>query len=605
MSVRGACTLGLLAVCALTCAASQLPDSLRLAYDYEAIGQFERAAQVFASMYARSPQHIVLYQGLRRNLIRIGKLDELEAVIKRRMTTGDLQAQVDWADLLYRKGQEREAFAQWHRLLQTNPRNLNVYEMVATSLRENGLLEEAVAVYQQARKEMGRPTLFALQLADLYAARLNFREATRENLLFLQDNPQQWSVVQARVGSYLSPESAGEIAGAIERELTTSPYKLALRRILGSLYVASRQWTLAFQNYAEIDRLVAEAERNRGTLGGELFGFAETARQEGAYEAAEQGYSLILTRYPGTPLALRAEFQRAILFKEQGRYHEAIGGFLSLAERFRRSREGCAALLEVGAIYLNVFHDPKGCVQTVNRVLSECGSGSDQARALLLMGDAKVAAGDLAGADEAYRHAQARGDAATEAALFKIGELSFLSGKLDSAVAVLGRLCSSPRGSGDAPGKMVNDALELLLLINEHGDHPDELAVLAQATLLQRQWQTHRALEVLKELVNRQPPPAIADQALLQMASVYVAEGRYQEAAQVYQRLYESFPESRLRELALKRKGELLESHLADAQSAAKVYEELLVKFPSSVYLEEVRKRLRALDAQRRATRDK
>ncbi len=609
MRTRGLWAAALLAAWVGVGAARQMQDSLRLAYDYEAIGQFERAAQVFGALYAKSPHQIVLYQGLRRNLIRIGRLDALEAVIKRRLDAGDLQAQVDWADLLYRKGREREALAAWQRVLLNHPRNLNVYEMVATSLRENGLHEDAIAVYQQARKDTGRPTLFALQLADLYAARLNFREATRENLLFLRDNPQQWSVVQARVSSYLgSAESAAEVAAVVMQELASAPHKLALRRILGPVYVGTRDWSRALENYAEIDRLAAESERNRAAVGGELFGFAETARQEGAYQVAHQAYELILARYPGTPLAVRAEYQRAVLFKEQGRYQAAIEGFAALADRFRRSREGCAALLEAASIYLTILREPGRCQQTLARVLSECPAGNEQARALLLMGDARVVANDLVGAEEAYRQAyrqaQARGDAIAELALFKVGELFFLSGTLDSAVAVLGRLGSSQRGAGSAAGKMVNDALELLLLINEQRDRGEELSIFAQAALLHRQWQSQRALELLRELVGRQPLPAIADHAWMLMARVYAEESRYQEAAEAYQKVYESFPESHFRELALKRRAELLEK-LADVQGAARVYEELLVKFPSGVYLEEARKRLRALDAQLKTTRSK
>ncbi|MCR4440175.1 MAG: tetratricopeptide repeat protein [bacterium] len=588
-------------------AMAQLPDSLRLAYDYEAIGQYDRAAQVFGALYAKNPQNIAAYQGLRRNLLRMGRLDELAVVIKRRLALGDLQAQVDWAELLYRRGQEREALGEWHRILKEHPRNLNVYEMVAASLSENRLLDEAIAVYRQAREETGRPTLFALQMADLYASRLNFREATRENLLFLRENPQQWSVVQARVGSYAtSAQGAAEVAEVLTQELSSSTHQLPLRRILASLWLRTRQWARAFENFVEADRLAADAERNRGTVGTELFGFAETARQEGAYEFAEKAYALLLARYPGSPLALRAEFQRAVLLKEMGQYQAAIDGFTAVADHYRRSREACAALLEAASVYFNFLRDAARCQQVLGRLMGECPSGSEQGRALLLLGDCKLAAGDVAGAREAYRQAARSKDAAREeiahTALFRIGELAFLTGQLDSAATILSRVASA---SGPLPERVTNDALELLLLLKENADDNDALRAFAEALLWRRQWQPDQALRRLEQLVRMQPPPAIADEAWMEIASIQTEQGGYQEAIQAYDQVYKGFLESRFRDLALKGKAELLEAQLANDAGAAKAYEEFLATFPTSVYVEEVRKRLRAVDARMEANKRK
>ncbi|MBC7186218.1 MAG: tetratricopeptide repeat protein [Calditrichaeota bacterium] len=609
MTAVRACVCVLVLGLGLSCGRvmAQLPDSLRLAYDYEAIGQYDRAAQVFGALYARNPQNIAAYQGLRRNLLRLGRLDELAAVIKRRLASGDLQAQVDWAELLYRRGQEREALREWQRILQEHPRNLNVYEMVAASLSENRLLDEAIAVYRQAREETGRPALFALQMADLYASRLNFREATRENLLFLRENPQQWSVVQARVGSYAtSPQGAAEVAEVLTQELSSSPHQLPLRRILASLWLRTRQWARAFENYVEVDRLAADVERNRGTLGAELFGFAETARQERAYEFAEKAYALLLARYPGSPLALRAEFQRAVLLKEMGQYQAAIDGFTAVADRYPRSREACPALLEAASVYFHFLRDAARCQQLLGRLMGECPGGGDQGRALLLLGDCKLAAGDIAGAREAYGQAARSKDAAREevghTALFKIGELVFLTGRVDSAAAILTQVSSA---SGPSPTRVTNDALELLLLIKENADDGQALQDFAGALLLERQWQPEQALRRLEQLVRKQPPPAIADEAWMQIARIKSEQGRYQEALQAYDQVYKGLPESRFRDLALKRKAELLEAQLADDAAAAKAYEELLVTFPTSVYVEEVRKRLRVVDARMEANKRK
>jgi tetratricopeptide (TPR) repeat protein len=465
-------------------------------------------------------------------------------------------------------------------------------------------VDEAIAVYHRAREQMGRPSLFALQLADLHAARLNFREATRENLLFLRENPQQWSIVQARVSSYAADaQGAVEAVEVITQELNTSPHQLQLRRILASLAVRMGNWPLAFENFAQIDRLVAETERNRGTLGAELFGFAETARQEQAYEFAEKAYALLLARYPGSPLALRSEFQRAVLLKETGRYQEAISGFIAVADRYPRSREGCAALLEGAAIYLSALHDPLRCQQLLSRLLNDCPPGNEQARALLVLGDARVAGGDLSGAWDAYkqaaRSAGAARDEAGQVAGFKMAELAFLTGALDSAATMLTRVSS--QGSG----KVVNDALQLLLLINENRDDESALKTFAEACLLRRQWQLPRALQLLERVAQRQPVPAIADEAWMEIASIETEQGGYQKALQAYERVYNGFLDSRFRELALKQRAELLERYLADDVGAAKAYEELLVAFPSSVYLEEARKKLRVLDGKLGAKKPK
>jgi tetratricopeptide (TPR) repeat protein len=68
------------------------------------------------------------------------------------------------------------------------------------------------------------------------------------------------------------------------------------------------------------------------------------------------------------------------------------------------------------------------------------------------------------------------------------------------------------------------------------------------------------------------------------------------EAIAAFNRILTEIPESHLSDLVLKKKAEVYELLLGQVKEAQKIYEELLTSYPNSIYIEEVRKKIRSLE---------
>ncbi|MDZ7344368.1 MAG: tetratricopeptide repeat protein, partial [candidate division KSB1 bacterium] len=190
-------------VIATTLASAQTPlqssARLRLAQDLERMGQYDRAAEIYFSLFNADPRDGSYYFGLKRVLLELRQYDELITAINRRLQTiDDITTRVDLADVYYKRGDSDRAQTLWKDLLQENPQP-GTYSAVAAAMIDNRLYEEALQIYLQGRQQLRNSRLFVLELANLYTLRLNFTAATQEYLSYLEANPRQFPFVQSKV----------------------------------------------------------------------------------------------------------------------------------------------------------------------------------------------------------------------------------------------------------------------------------------------------------------------------------------------------------------------------------------------------------------------
>jgi tetratricopeptide (TPR) repeat protein len=147
-------SLFLVATNAFTQTAQQNAARLRLAQDFERMGQYDRAAEIYATLFNADPRNGGYYAGLKRALQQLRRYDELVGVINRRLQmVDDVGTRVDLADVEFRRGQTAAAHAAWQELLQ----NIRMPERMARRQRadENRAYDEASQIYLQGREKLG------------------------------------------------------------------------------------------------------------------------------------------------------------------------------------------------------------------------------------------------------------------------------------------------------------------------------------------------------------------------------------------------------------------------------------------------------------------
>ena len=594
---------------------TELATKLRLAQSFEQAGEWNRAAAIYESLLAESPQSFVLVDGLRRAYTELKQYDKAIDLIRRqlRLTPGDENMMTTLGGLYDLSGDQRGADSLWHLVIMKDVKNAGLYRMVAAKLIDHRQYDRAIQMYLDGRAGTKNDNIFVEELASLYAALHQYEQATTEFIKLLQTNPQQASYVQSRLASFTGrPEGRQAALGVVSGAVRKRPDSVPLHTILARLLIEGKQYDEALEQYRIIDRLT-------NAHGLELFAFGQRAAQERAYRTAQRAFQEVIRlngpanilSYARLGIARAAEELSAesdsvaLLLRAQEvsaagtqggaaesmpAFRGALGLYESILTDFPDSDVGMQALFRIGTIRFERFFDLDGAAKAFDKVRSLPFNPTLQQEAILRLAEVETAKNDLKGAYREY--AELLGSTSEQnrdKVLFRLAELSYFEGNVDSASAILKRLGSTLR-SDEA-----NDALQLLYFIEENKPSGKALLEFARAELLVRQKKYSEAVTRLQALTTGTVSGSLVDDAVMRTAELQLLLNRPEEALTVFRRIVVDMPASVLRDKAQMRIAEVYENRMRDKAKALEAYEKVLEQFPNSLFAEEARKRIRIL----------
>ncbi len=585
----------------------QINERLRQAQSFERMGFFEQALGLYRPLFEQDPRNAAYYQGVKRSLLQLRRYDELLALIDRRLTmVGDLNARVDRGDVLFKKGDEADALKYWQEVLQQAPLR-DTYATVAAALRDNNSYDEALKVYLAGREKLRDPSLFTLDLANLYELRLEFENAATEYVRLLQSDQRQFPLVQRRLLEMTNEyEVNANIVATIEKLLPNHPAAEGLHRLRASLFLQNKEYARAFNEYQTLERLANPADK--ANAGNEIFNFAEEARRAEACEYAAQAYRLILN-LEKSPYTFPALIGMGQCLRAQGKYAEALEAFAQLLQKTGNNNRNpwtLRAWREQAEIYFTNLGDMSNAIEIYRRIYDAYSDNAlrEKSEALFRLGDCYLIKGDLKGATNWYE--TARRFAAKSALIqdkinFSLARLEFFQGRFRPTLQLLETITNRPRAREEEENQeeaesMVNDALELTLLIEANfADSAGALLSYAHAEFLTTQQKRNAAIDSLQQLVQRFPQATLVPQAQFNLAALYTKEGKHSEAVTAYRTILEKYSDSVVGDRALFRLAVLTGEQLRDYQQAQKLFEQLLRDYPNSIFLDEARRNARRL----------
>jgi cellulose synthase operon protein C len=582
----------------------------RLAQALEQAGEFERAAEVYSQVLRTDSLSVPAIDGLQRMWMQLKKYPEVVQLIRRRLARqpSDPGLRATLGSVLYRNGDEQAAEAEWDAAIAVAPAQEITYRIVASVLGENRLLDRAAAVYRKGRLALNNRSLFALELAQVLSAGMDYPNAAREYVAWLRTNPTQLAFLQGRMGSWMAKEAARTSVLAAVKEEVDAREDLPVMQLYGWLAMESKDFDRALSIYRRVDALSS-------SKGGAICQFADQALRDGAYAIAARAYREAI-EVPLPPQRIpAAEFGEARALEELGVASDTLPGpgrswrpteaqsfysvpierYRTLVSRYPGSDIAANALFRIGLIRFRRLDDLTGALESFRQVVTALPGGSTlRFDAALLAGQIQVARGDTAAAWKEFLLVAARPDAApdqTDEALYRLAELDFFAGRFEQAQARLDGL------SANLKADFANDALALGAVLSENvKNDPEALREYAHGLFLARQRKNTEAIAVFNALIAARPRADIADDALLEVAQLQAAAGLSMQAVTSYERLLSEF---RTNSIVLDRAqfqlAETYRADLHDSQKAIAAYERLLADFPSSIYADQARKRVRQL----------
>jgi len=594
----------------------------RLAQQYERSGDYRNALRIFERLYVRDPENFTYFDGFRRMLMQLREYDQAISMTEERLadTPNNVNLRSILGGMYYRAEDREKAFEVWEDTIEREPRNMVVYQKVATQMIENRLLDQAIEVYKQGRENVGQPHLFANDLAFLFASTMNYRGATREYLLLLEHTPQQLSFIQSRLSMYvLRNEGLPQAIEVAEAAADRHRDKVQFQRLLAWLYREAKKFENAYEVYKELDR-------TQNAQGAELYSFAQTAFREREYDVAARAYQDILEQYPDFDRKPQVRFGYARCLEEksmiadslyhavfpvsppvdEGRisemrtsYDQVIEAYQSLVSDYEGSSIGAQALFRVGLIQYFWYFDLDGALETLQEVVRLYSRGDIYMDARELLGEIYTVRGALDEALEQYDkllESQQVTEEYKDLATLRRAEIAFYRGEFDEALEEMRELVQKTYSS------YANNAIELQTFIIENREpmlrgvrSDDALKLYARAMHQKHQQRYSEAIATLEHIVEEYPGALLIDDALLTIGDLNFSMRRYDDAVSAYRKIQELEDKSIVTDRALMRIAEVYHFGMGERERAIEAYEDLIVEYPRSMLATEARQRIRML----------
>ncbi len=577
----------------------------RLARQFEQLGQYDQAAQIYRSLSTNYPQNYTYFDGLRRNLLKAKKYDELVKIIQDRLLVrpADVQLEAQLGDVYFQMGQEGQAYRVWDGLLQKYPGNVAVYRIVASAMLQNRLFNRAIQVYLKGRTQKKDPSLFALELAQLYTYQQLYPQAVTEYLHFVKKMPYQIGYVQAMIARLpLDKQNYPAVEKVIKRWVKKNKKNPLAYKILAGFYQSFGNYDAALQEILKLESLSGRSKRH--VPGSDLYRFALDMLHEKEYAVAETAFQELLNRFPSFNRKDQAVYYLADVAFKTGNFEKAKELYRQVVEKFPKSSWSLEASLRMGSILLDTENRPAEAIPYFERVRKTFPGTKQEVEATFSLADCFLRQGELEKGVEIIRKElnapylqNSRNRELREKARLKLAQLQFYRGDFAAAEKQISELLKASAGRYDSP--YVNDAIELQLLIKSNAKKfPGALKGYAAGLYLAKRGQRQAAVDTLLKTVANFNHAALADRALLEAAGLKEKMGDPYGAIRIYQMLVANYPKSVYADLALNNMGKIYEKDIKDFEKARQTYESVLIQYPNSVLADELRAKLRRLEGQ-------
>jgi tetratricopeptide (TPR) repeat protein len=584
---------------------AQDQEQIKLAQQYDDKGEIEKAKSIYDEL-ADKKQYIPIIHGRYfRLLVNNGYLNDAEKYMKKtlRYYPGNIIYRLDAGILQERKEDEDAATKLYAGVLNEVQNDPYKIRLVASHFIKSDMLEKAINSYQRGRKANQDENLFALELANVYR-RLNEKDKmVLEYLKYADEDEARISYVKNVLQNILTEEEELQsLSDLLLDKIQENPDKQLYNELLIWINLQQKNFYGAFMQARAIDR------RNRSD-GDRVMGVASIALDNQDYDNALKMYEYVIDKYPRTSnyvsarrykIKAREEMVKNRYPVEQEDITKLIEAYQNFIDESSKSAIGPSyatleAMRSQALLYAFYLDERDQAIETLRKVAQHPKASRElRARCKLDMGDIYILINQPW--ESTLLYSQVEKDHKEEPvgyeAKLRNAKLSYYKGDFELAQGHLDVLKLA------TTREIANDAMSLSLLIQNNtalDTTGSAMQDYANVELLLFQNKQQQALAKLDSMLNLYENHELADEIHWLMAKIDMKLGQFDESLQHLGTITESYGYDILGDDALFMTGKLYEDQLQDTDKAMKIYTNFLREHPGSVYIAEVRKRLRKL----------
>lgn len=565
----------------------------RVAQSYMNTSRYELAIPILEGLCRDNPSNRGYYQTLLRAYLTVSRIEAADSLNRsmKKHFPGDRAFDIDYGNILYRKGEHQKALDLWQQIIRQDPTQLNLYTQIADAMVQNRLLDDAVNIYLQGTNNIPRSEFLYQNIAGLYQSRLMYVEAAKYYLKYLDANPNQQQFIFNRILSFqLEPEQQGSLLKTIESLAKESKNKDDILLLTAQLYQRYGKYEDAYKIYENLDK-----EQKQGIF---LLQFARSAERDSSYHIALKAYTEVIRHYPDNKTILQA-YQGSVttLFslarvENNSKFAErAINLIDSVQTRYSDNPDIADMVYLKGAYYLDYYFDVDRAISIFADLIKNPRTPARQRNITLLkMGESYIIKGQL---DEALNTFNKVTMKPYEAfAKLRTAQIFYYQKNWKKAGEMVNTILQKEGMASD----ITNDALALQLKLNQAQKSSTALEFLADADLLLVQQKKGDAVKKLAEIVQlNSVPGALKSEAYRLLITSADELGKEVEALEYSQNAIQDSSMVQYADEYLFLMAGILEKQNDRAAEAFKIYQKLLENYPNSLFTFRARDRMKYL----------
>ena len=569
-------------------------EKFKLAESYEKVGDMKNASRLFLELYTLNKHNDKNFDAVVRTYKAQSLFSELLPIIEDNMKIRQISSVYAlYGETLWKLGKPNEANKAWNDALELNPENDKCYSDVANSQIGCKQYEKAIATLLKARNTLKVKNIYADELSQLYTMTGNYKLASEE-VLALYETSRNISVAQGRITAFLGNKEAKEYISSQLSERSGSSNDPEYKKLYAWFLRGMGKHEEAFEVYKKIDAM-------QNTRGMEILNFANTSQKDGQYDIAIKAYEYIIDRGKTSPYVMNALFgiARSLELKSQTKNKITKEVVLGIIERYRTIAKDFAmtptaddALFRMANLYSEQLQDFTSAKKVLNELIAKSPKKPITASALNLLGDIYFMEDNLSEAENCYKKIAVtyKPYAPNEynSALYKLTELEYFSGEIDSSQVHFGLL------SLNSGTDIANDAFEKVVIMEDNKTLTLALQVFAKAEQFEKQKKFDEAIAKYNETISTADGSDLAERSFLKIARIEFNLNRYLDCRKTCDSLMSKYPKTIYGDYAAYFVGNCYMAE-NNKEQALKIFTEYLAKYPRSIYLDEIRVKIRIL----------
>lgn len=571
----------------------------RLAQQYYNSGEYEKAAQLYESLYQENPQNTFYFNLYIQCLIDLREYQNASTIILAEIKKAPKESAlyVTHGNLLEKQGMTEKAEAEYKKAITYLTPNQSIISNLANTFTNLAKYELAIETYLKGEKLTNTEDLYVYSIADLYRRKGDTPQMIKYYLKAANKN-NGGSSVQISLQRFLTEDDFPELQKQLYIKIQEEKDNIVYGEMLEWSFLQQKDYIKALRQARALDR---QLEEN----GARVFKIGELAYDDSDFAAAISAFEYILETH-GKTTTYYLESKRGLLNSKKSKVTRNYNytpedlkslqdEYISFLEDMGRNTQTANIMREYADFEALFINDLDNAINILEEVKTFGGLNPEViAKTKIDLGNYYLMNEDRWEASLLYSQVDKdfKEGVVGEEARYRNAKLSYYSGDFEWAQEQFKIL------KGATSKLISNDAIDMSVFILDHlGMDTTEmtLQMFADAELLIYQNKFDEALMKLDSIAIIFPDHSLDDDVMYVKAHIYKKLRQTDLMIQMYESIIEKYPEEIRADNAMFELAEFHETQLNQPEKARELYKRIFIDYSGSTFASDARLRYRAL----------